>query len=73
MEESSVDKRDIGIKIEADSILFFDMDGTLVNTDFANYLSYKMAIQSVIQTKISISYNQNERINRSSLKKYFQI
>lgn len=68
MEESSVDKRDIGIKIEADSILFFDMDGTLVNTDFANYLSYKMAIQSVIQTKISISYNQNERINRSSLK-----
>lgn len=57
------------IKIEADTILFFDMDGTLVDTNFANYLSYLKAIQSVIQTDTGIPYKPNERFNRSSLKR----
>ncbi|MEC4005930.1 HAD hydrolase-like protein [Flavobacterium sp. SUN052] len=62
-------KKDIDLKINADTILFFDMDGTLVDTDFANFLSYKNAIQSVIQTDKDIPYNPNERFNRASLKK----
>lgn len=45
------------------------MDGTLVDTDFANFLSYKKAIKSVIQTKKDILYNSNERFNRASLKR----
>ena len=38
---------DIDLRIKADSILFFDLDGTLVDTDYANFLSYKKAIEFV--------------------------
>ena len=44
------------------------MDGTLVETDFANFLSYRKAIKSFIQTKYEIEFNPNERFNRASLK-----
>ena len=67
--EEELNNRDISLKINADTILLFDMDGTLVNTDFANFLSYKKAIQSVIQTENDIPYNPNERFNRASLKR----
>ena len=56
------------LKIKETDILFFDMDGTLVDTDFANFLSYKKAIQSFIPTENEIQYNPNERFNRASLK-----
>jgi beta-phosphoglucomutase-like phosphatase (HAD superfamily) len=49
--------------------LLFDLDGTLVDTNLANYLTYKIAIEKVINTKISISYNPRERFNRVVLKK----
>ena len=62
-------EQEIDLIIKADTILFFDLDGTLVNTDFANFLSYKKAIQLITQTDKDISYNPNERFNRSSLKK----
>ncbi len=55
--------------IKADSVLLFDMDGTLINTDLANYMSYKQAIQHVIAQDIDITYNPDERFNRKSLKK----
>ncbi|QCR21130.1 HAD hydrolase-like protein [Pontibacter sp. SGAir0037] len=61
--------KEVKIKIETDTVLFFDMDGTLVNTDFANFLSYKEAIQSVVQNSIDILYNPDERFNRSYLKR----
>lgn len=54
--------------ITADTILFFDMDGTLVNTDLANFLSYKKAVISVTQSDHNLTYNPNERFNRSNLK-----
>jgi phosphoglycolate phosphatase-like HAD superfamily hydrolase len=56
--------------IKENDILFFDMDETLVYTDFANFLSYNKAIQSFIQLKneIKIEFNPNERFNRTSLK-----
>jgi beta-phosphoglucomutase len=56
------------LKIKENDILFFDMDGTLVDTDFANFLSYKKAIQSFIPTENGIEFNENERFNRASLK-----
>jgi len=62
---------EISINIGKDTILFFDMDGTLVDTNFANYLSYLKAIKSVIPTATDISYNPNERFNRASLKEAF--
>lgn len=61
--------RDLQLKITKDSILLFDMDGTLVDTNFANYLSYKRAIQSVKPTDTSIPFNPTERFNRSLLKR----
>jgi phosphoglycolate phosphatase-like HAD superfamily hydrolase len=56
------------IKISSDSVLLFDMDGTLVDTDFANFLSYKNAIQSVINQDIEIVFNPKERLNRTTLR-----
>ena len=58
------------LNINENDILFFDMDGTLVDTDFANFLSYKKAIQSFIQSENEneIEFNPNDRFNRASLK-----
>ena len=56
------------LNIKENDILFFDMDGTLVDTDFANFLSYKKVIQSFIQTENEIEFNPRERFNRASLK-----
>jgi beta-phosphoglucomutase len=56
------------IKISSDSVLLFDMDGTLVDTDFANFLSYKNAIQSVINQDMEIVFNPKERLNRTTLR-----
>ena len=51
--------------------LLFDLDGTLVDTNFANYLTYKIAIEKVTNTKINITYSPKERLNRIELKKIF--
>ncbi len=61
-----------GFRITSDNILFFDMDGTLVDTNFANYLSYKKAIQSVMQSDRDIPYDPNERFNRRVLNRVIQ-
>lgn len=58
----------LNLNIKENDVLLFDMDGTLIETDFANFLSYKKAIESFIQTKNEIKFNSNERFNRSSLK-----
>ena len=55
-------------KITADSILFFDMDGTLVDTNYANFLSYKKAIKLGIKSNLQIDYIPAQRFNRSLLK-----
>ncbi len=54
--------------INKDTVLLFDMDGTLVVTDFANFLSYQKAIELVIGLDKEIQYNPNERFNRTTLK-----
>jgi len=61
--------QDLDRKITADTVLFFDMDGTLVDTNLANFLSYKKAIISVTKLNHNLTYNSDKRFNRSSLKK----
>ena len=53
--------------ITPDSVLFFDMDGTLIDTDYANFLSYRKAIKTVLQDDVDLSYNPHQRLNRSLL------
>lgn len=60
-----------GIIIRTDNVLFFDMDGTLVDTNLANFLAYKKAIESVIKTDRDLTYNPHKRFNRSVLKNTF--
>lgn len=47
------------------------MDGTLVDTDYTNYLSFKMAIQTVINPNNFIPFNPHERFNRIILLREF--
>jgi len=56
------------INITVDTVLFFDMDGTLVDTNLANFFSYRKAIQSVTKSDYNLSYNPDNRFNRNSLK-----
>ena len=62
----------LDIKIRAEHILFFDMDGTLVNTNVANFLSYKKAILSITKSEHGLTYSPNKRFNRSTLKSAVQ-
>lgn len=57
--------------INKEKVLFFDMDGTLVDTDYANFLSFKQAIQLVINPTFIIPFNPNERFNRTILQREF--
>jgi beta-phosphoglucomutase len=66
-----VGEQDLYNQLTKDMVLFFDLDGTLVDTDYANYLSFKMAIQSVINPKQIPPFNKNERFNRSILLREF--
>ena len=54
--------------LKQDTVLLFDLDGTLVDTDFANFLSYKKAICSVTNSDHDLTYNPDNRFNRSILK-----
>lgn len=49
----------------------FDLDGTLVETDYANFLAYKDAIKEVVGQSSDIKYNPNCRFNKRQLAKYF--
>lgn len=51
MEEAKVymqNKTNQVYKVRTQTIFFFDLDGTLINTDFANFLSYKAALLVVM-------------------------
>lgn len=65
------EKSELDTIIKADTILFFDMDGTLINTDYANFLAYKKAIHSVTNNGLELSFNPQNRFNRSYLKAVF--
>lgn len=44
------------------------MDGTLINTDYANFLSYLQAIEEVTQKKLDLQFNPKKRFTREELK-----
>ncbi len=68
MNEEKAEIQIIDHKITKDTVLFFDMDGTLVDTNLANFLSYKKAILSVTKLDLDLTCNSDKRFNRSSLK-----
>lgn len=54
--------------ITKNTVLFFDMDGTLVDTDYANFLAYQQAISEIVEFDLNVEYDPNLRLNRNSLK-----
>lgn len=47
--------------------LIFDLDGTLIDTDEANFLAYKEAIQQVKNLNLTSLYQSTERFTREQL------
>ena len=60
-------KNEVDIEIPLGFIVFCDMDGTLVDTDYANYLSYRQAVIEATCGKHDVEFT-SERINREGLK-----
>lgn len=55
--------------VSEQTTFFFDLDGTLVNTDYANYLSYRGAIAVVMRDgTLTPTYDPSRRLNRSLLR-----
>ena len=55
------------IEIPAGYSVFCDMDGTLVDTDWANYLSYRRAVVEATHGAHNVEFTSG-RLNRESLK-----
>jgi beta-phosphoglucomutase len=55
-------------EITNEKILFFDMDGTLIDTNLTNFLAYKKAIDSITKSDYGLTYDPHKRLNRSNLK-----
>ena len=68
MQISREEIKDIELKITSKTVLFFDMDGTLIDTDFANFLSYNKAILNITKSNPKLTYNPGKRFTRSVLK-----
>lgn len=56
-------------KILEKTIFFIDLDGTLVDTNYANYLAYHYAIKQILG--FELSYDKRKRFIRSDLNKIF--
>jgi len=48
--------------------LIFDLDGTLIDTDKANFLSYQEAIKNVKNIDLKSIYQDSKRFTREKLK-----
>ncbi len=59
---------DLEFEITADKVLLFDLDGTLVDTNLANFLSYCKAIRTITKTEFDLSFNPHQRFTRKVLK-----
>lgn len=53
--------------IKPNTIFFYDMDGTLIDTDYANFLAYKQAIEHVTKKEVELTFKPNERFTRNQL------
>lgn len=70
MKQANYETQISELKITDVTVLFFDLDGTLVDTNYANFLSYKKAIQSVTKTEHHLTFNPAKRFNRIILKNF---
>jgi len=52
---------------EAEAVVF-DLDGTLINSDLANFLSYKAALEKIIGSQPQLTFNPRTRITREILR-----
>jgi beta-phosphoglucomutase len=57
-------------KILKAKALFFDLDGTLIDTDYSNFLSYKKAIEQVKKSPINLIVNRDKRITRRNIRAF---
>jgi phosphoglycolate phosphatase-like HAD superfamily hydrolase len=55
-------------QIGDETVIFFDLDGTLVNTDLANINAYMEAIQIATNTILDIELIPGQRFNRNLLR-----
>ncbi len=51
------------------TVLFVDLDGTLVSTNYANYLAYKKAFEQVLDSDFSLIFDCDRRVTREVVKK----
>lgn len=56
------------VELPSGFVVFCDMDGTLIDTDQANYLSYRKAVLEVTHGVHDVQHSA-ERLNRESMKK----
>ena len=54
--------------ITSEIYLIFDLDGTLIDTDEANFLSYQEAVKNVKNIDLKSLYNDDVRFTRDKLK-----
>jgi beta-phosphoglucomutase len=53
--------------VEPNSVFLFDMDGTLINTDRSNFLSYKKALLDVKGSDFNLKFDLKNRLTRTRL------
>jgi len=58
---------DIKVIIMDKTYLIFDLDGTIINTDEANFLSYREAVDKIKTIDLNLLYKKNERFTREKL------
>lgn len=63
-------KQNITYEITTTKVLFFDMDGTLVDTDYANFLCYQKAISSITSIDAKAIFMPDERLSRNNLRDF---
>lgn len=56
-------------KVNEETIFFFDLDGTLIDSDLSNFLAYKKALRLTVNREIE--FDPNVRFNRTLLKAIF--
>ncbi len=56
------------VKAGLAEVIVFDLDGTLVDSDYANFLAYENAVIHVLSKHIGLDFSQSIRITRESLK-----
>ena len=59
------------MQVVKNKYILVDLDGTIVDTDIANYLSYKEAVQKVMNINLDLFYKINTRFTREKLQLIF--